>query len=65
MNAILMVVFLVIFAASLAVVLSCYRDDEQSHVLAGVRRRTLTFTVAVLVFAFLAWLTSSTVLYPG
>lgn len=65
MNALLMVLFLVIFAAGLAVVLSCYRDDAREAVLGGIRRRTLTFTGAVVVFAFLAWLTSSTVLYPG
>ncbi len=65
MQALLMVLFLVIFAAGLAVVLSCYRDDDPKFVMQGVRRRTLVFTVAVIGFAALAFLTSATVLYPS
>jgi hypothetical protein len=60
-----MFLMLLVFATSLAVVLSCYRDDEPAEVLRGTLRRAVTFTGAVLVFAVLAWLVSSTVLYPG
>lgn len=64
MQALLMVLFLVIFSGGLAVVLSCYRDDDPKHVMQGIRRRTLVFTVAVIGFAAVAFLVSSTVLFP-
>ena len=65
MQAVLMIVFLLVFAFGLAVVLSCYRDDDPKHVMQGIRRRTLVFTVAVIGFATVAYVTSATVLFPG
>ena len=65
MNALVMVLLLLVFSSSLAVVLSCYRDDQPAELLRGILRRALTFTGAVLLFAVLAWVVSSTVLYPG
>ena len=64
-NPFVMLLLLVLFSASLSVVLSCYRDDEPGDVLRGARRRTLVFTGAVLSFALIAWVVSSTVLYPS
>jgi len=42
MTAVVMFLMLLVFATSLAVVLSCYRDDEPAEVLRGTVRRALS-----------------------
>jgi len=64
-NAIVMFLLLVFFSAVLAIVLSCYREDEKNAILKGVARRGTVFFVAVSGFAAVAYLLSGTFLLPS
>jgi len=56
---------LLYFGATLSVVLSAYRDDEQRTILRGTLRRTTLFCSAVLGIALVAYLVSTRILLPS
>lgn len=60
-----MFLLLVAFSAVLAIVLSCYREDEKTAILKGMARRGAVFFVAVAGFAAVAYLMSGTFLLPS
>lgn len=60
-----MLLLLVFFSLVLAVVLSCYREDEKSEILRGTVRRAIVFFVSVGGFAAVAYLLSGTFLLPS
>jgi hypothetical protein len=61
----IMFLLLVVFSLVLAVVLSCYREDEKNAILRGVLRRGGVFFVSVCGFAALAYLLSGLFLLPS
>jgi len=62
---IVMFLLLITFSAVLAIVLSCYREDEKTAILKGMARRGAVFFVAVAGFAAVAYLMSGTFLLPS
>lgn len=62
---IVMLLLLVVFSFVLAVVLSCYREDEKPDILRGIVRRAVLFGVSVIGFAAVAYLVSGVVLLPA
>lgn len=60
-----MLLLLLVFSFALAVVLSCYREDEKSAILRGILRRSAVFGISVIGFAALAYFVSAVVLLPA
>lgn len=60
-----MFLLLMVFSFVLAVVLSCYREDEKPAILRGIVRRGILFSVSVIGFAAVAYLVSGVVLLPA
>ena len=60
-----MFLLLLVFSFVLAVVLSCYREDDKAAIWRGVLRRGITFCVSVIGFAAFAYFLSDFVLMPA
>lgn len=65
MSLLIQFLLLLYFSFALAVVVSCYRDDDREAVLKGIPRRMGLFAGTVSAMAVLAYLLGVTVLAPG